>query len=107
MSRRRDLRRRERRRARRFLKKLCWDAEWRCYWCERRIVILSGLKLIVKKTARHVYWKTSDGRDRDAAIATVDHVVPLHAGGSNELDNLVAACWKCNQDRNAATRPCK
>lgn len=28
---------------------------------------------------------------------TVDHFMPRVAGGSDELDNLVYACWKCNQ----------
>lgn len=28
---------------------------------------------------------------------TVDHVVPLSRGGSNELDNLTWACLPCNQ----------
>lgn len=27
---------------------------------------------------------------------TVDHVVPLAKGGTNELDNLVPACRRCN-----------
>ena len=33
--------------------------------------------------------------------ATVDHVVPRSRGGSNELDNLVAACRPCNQAKGA------
>lgn len=28
---------------------------------------------------------------------TVDHFMPRAIGGSDELDNLVYACWKCNQ----------
>jgi hypothetical protein len=28
---------------------------------------------------------------------TVDHFMPRAVGGSDELDNLVYACWKCNQ----------
>lgn len=27
---------------------------------------------------------------------TIDHVVPLNAGGANDLSNLVACCLKCN-----------
>ena len=27
---------------------------------------------------------------------TVDHVIPMRAGGKNELANLVACCWQCN-----------
>jgi len=26
----------------------------------------------------------------------VDHVIPFARGGSNTVDNLVAACWACN-----------
>jgi hypothetical protein len=28
---------------------------------------------------------------------TVDHFMPRAVGGSDDLDNLVYACWKCNQ----------
>ncbi|MCB0096314.1 MAG: HNH endonuclease [Caldilineaceae bacterium] len=28
---------------------------------------------------------------------TVDHFMPRVAGGGDDLDNLVYACWKCNQ----------
>ncbi len=36
--------------------------------------------------------------------ATVDHVVSLAAGGSNEIDNLVFACAPCNGRRGATER---
>lgn len=29
--------------------------------------------------------------------ATIDHLVPLSKGGSNNFDNLVLACLKCNR----------
>ena len=35
--------------------------------------------------------KHLEGRD-----ATVDHIVPKAAGGTDEADNLVAACRRCN-----------
>lgn len=28
---------------------------------------------------------------------TVDHVVPASEGGTNDMTNLVAACWPCNR----------
>lgn len=34
---------------------------------------------------------------------TIDHVIPKSQGGGNTRDNLVLACWTCNQakkDRN-------
>jgi 5-methylcytosine-specific restriction endonuclease McrA len=30
---------------------------------------------------------------------TIDHVVPISAGGQNKRDNVVAACVKCNSDK--------
>ncbi len=31
--------------------------------------------------------------------ATIDHVVPRGRGGKNEMDNKVAACYRCNNAR--------
>ena len=30
---------------------------------------------------------------------TVDHIIPLSAGGSDELDNLVYCCMRCNVNK--------
>jgi hypothetical protein len=35
----------------------------------------------------------------DPRQATIDHVVPLSNGGTNDEDNLVLACRECNQLR--------
>ncbi|MGI9142010.1 MAG: HNH endonuclease, partial [Fluviibacter sp.] len=32
---------------------------------------------------------------------TVDHVVPRSKGGTDDLDNLVAACMSCNSSKQA------
>lgn len=32
-------------------------------------------------------------------VLEVDHIVPLSAGGTNDLDNLVTACWECNEGK--------
>lgn len=31
--------------------------------------------------------------------ATIDHVVPISAGGGHTFDNAVLACWGCNSDK--------
>ncbi len=31
----------------------------------------------------------------------VDHVIPTSVGGRNELDNLAAACYRCNEFKGA------
>lgn len=33
--------------------------------------------------------------------ATVDHIIPTAAGGSDEADNLASACWTCNSRKGA------
>ena len=41
----------------------------------------------------------SDGKARDHA--TVEHIVPRHHGGTDDLENLAIACARCNQDKGA------
>ena len=33
----------------------------------------------------------------------VDHVIPWSRGGSDDLENLVAACYRCNRDKSDLT----
>jgi hypothetical protein len=35
-----------------------------------------------------------------ATSVTIDHVIPLGDGGTNDISNLVASCSGCNQQRN-------
>lgn len=39
------------------------------------------------------------GREHDDDEATVDHIVPRSRGGADEATNMVACCWRCNQDK--------
>ncbi len=38
------------------------------------------------------------GRQADDA-ATLEHIVPRGAGGSQSLRNCAVSCWKCNNER--------
>lgn len=40
-------------------------------------------------------------RAGEAVTLQIDHVVPLSAGGTHDRNNLVAACWECNQGKAA------
>lgn len=40
-------------------------------------------------------------RPKDGAWLEVDHIVPRAAGGSDEPDNLTAACQACNNGKGA------
>lgn len=39
------------------------------------------------------------GKKLELETMTVDHVIPLSKGGTNELKNLVALCENCNKDK--------
>lgn len=56
------------------LKALCTAQDGRCFYCGREMT-----------------WSIGN------RMATLDHYTPRALGGSNERDNLVAACYRCNQ----------
>lgn len=35
--------------------------------------------------------------------ATLDHIIPHSQGGSDDMENLVTACWSCNRDKGNRT----
>lgn len=62
----------------------------RCFYCECPMVV----------TAPGDALRVADAeRARKVRGATVDHVVPLSAGGSDDPINRVLACAPCNADK--------
>lgn len=57
--------------------KLAERAGWSCGWCGQ-------------KTRRDMGWQNS---------ATIEHLTPKSAGGTNKLENLMHACARCNNLR--------
>ena len=55
----------------------------RCHWCDRECYSgpFAGAEALLE----------------DAF--TSDHIVPRWRGGSDNPENVVGACWKCNHDR--------
>jgi 5-methylcytosine-specific restriction endonuclease McrA len=39
----------------------------------------------------------------DEPSETIDHVIPRHRGGTDDLSNLIGACAFCNQSKGALT----
>lgn len=37
----------------------------------------------------------------ETVLLEVDHIHPVAEGGTNEMDNLVTACWDCNRGKGA------
>lgn len=60
----------------------------KCFYCGIETLMSVGLR---------ADWK-----------ATLEHIIPKSKGGSDEIDNLVMACFRCNQLRgDGSTRPHK
>lgn len=57
-----------------------WEKEgMQCHWCQQ---------------------PTRFSSDHAWDVATTDHVIPRYKGGTNDDDNLVSACNRCNNRRN-------
>lgn len=37
----------------------------------------------------------------ETVLLEVDHIYPVAEGGTNDIDNLVTACWDCNRGKGA------
>ncbi len=61
-------------------RRLLWQREGRkCYWCGCDTVMVDN---------------------QQPNQATVDHIVPRYNGGLSTADNVVSACYRCNNRRN-------
>jgi 5-methylcytosine-specific restriction endonuclease McrA len=75
---------------------------WHCRFCGVRVVVPAARKVLEASVPDALCWQ-GENKDLHAAFlyisATLDHVVPHSRGGTNDMDNLVAACWPCNFGR--------
>jgi 5-methylcytosine-specific restriction protein A len=54
---------------------------------------------------RDNYQCKSCGKMENEAQLTVDHIIPLAKGGSNDISNLQTLCFQCNQTKKADLDP--
>lgn len=73
----------------------------KCAFCEEWLVLhyrdVPGRVLSVDH--QEVTWRASDGTVVKSLIATVEHMIPVTQGGSNDLSNLRLSCFPCNARR--------
>lgn len=76
---------------------------WRCRFCDCRVVPPKVRTAMRAALPGAIPWTETDGFHGAfyAMSASVDHVVPHSAGGTNEETNLVTACWSCQFGRGA------
>ena len=72
-----------------------------CLWCGVDIKPLSEIpeeERLDQPKPNMLYWKQGN-RIMRTARATIDHIIPLWRGGTNDRDNLAPSCWTCNMKR--------
>ena len=63
--------------------RLCRKQHWECIYC---------------RTLMSKNYCPTNGRS-----ATVEHMVPVSKGGTRKMDNLAAACLRCNNSKGEMT----
>lgn len=64
--------------------KLCEAQNWRCCYCGGTMAN---------------YHEETQSDDAPIKFPTIEHVIPLSWGGDNCWENLVGACYDCNDER--------
>jgi hypothetical protein len=86
--------------ARKRLPLLLKKHNYKCYWCQKDIVMLKSISVtsIVDVDHGSITWQEGN-KTVTKYIASVDHKVGLIDGGTNDIDNLVPSCRYCNELR--------
>lgn len=76
---------------------------WRCRFCDCCVVppkVRTAMRVTLPGA---IPWSEAEGFHGAfyAISASVDHIVPHSAGGTNADENLVTACWSCQFGRGA------
>ena len=86
---------------------LCvWQRDaWHCRYCLSPVFFSPALKLLEGLSPGHGYYHRNGKTGEMLPLfqwgwASVDHIVPVTANGTNEPVNLVTACWRCNLRKN-------
>lgn len=85
------------------VKKLFAQDGWHCRFCNCRVVpprVRNAMRVALPGA---IPWSETEGYHGAffAISASVDHVIPHSAGGTNDEENLVTACWSCQFGRGA------
>lgn len=74
---------------------------WCCRYCGIEVIFSVALKAMDSINPEHGYYHRNGKREKMARLlldrcACVDHIVPVSSGGSNNPENLLCSCWRCN-----------
>lgn len=63
---------------------------------ETRLKVLQKSKYKCAKCGKSLYIHAKNKFTKDC---TIDHVIPLEVGGTNDIENLIGLCRTCNRDK--------
>ena len=64
-----------------------------------KMSIPDAIREIVRKRAKFVCEYCHSPKRLSASRFTLDHLIPVSLGGSDNVDNLALACRRCNERR--------
>lgn len=87
--------------ARRYrLPKLLEMYDNKCYWCKEPIIMRREVTPEQVVQEKHGVITFFSGPNLyEFKLASVDHIVELADGGTNDWNNTVPSCWFCNNER--------
>lgn len=92
-------RKRQRQKARKHILHLLTQQGGTCHWCPKPLACWQSPPPNVIHRSDTTVVCSLPGGEKTYWWASIDHVKPLSEGGSNKIDNLVAACKPCNSSR--------
>lgn len=75
--------------------------KWHCRYCCDAVIYSPVLKVFESISPGHGYYHPHGKTGKMLRyfankFASVDHIIAVTKGGSNEIDNYVTSCWECN-----------
>lgn len=71
------------------------DGGWFCHYCGVLVGCIEDLG--TRHTANNKSWYSFNESRSPVKVFSIDHKIPKTKGGSDDLDNLLLTCRKCNQ----------
>ncbi len=78
--------------------------QWCCRYCGNEVFFSPALKVLDEQFPGKGYYHKNGKRGKMSKLllnrcAAIDHIHPSALGGTNDIENLICACWECNSKK--------